>query len=139
MEEYVFFIGELSRQTGTSPKTIRYYEDIDILPSPKRGANNYRLYSRDAVKRIEFIKKAQSLGFTLKEIGQILEISDRGLDPCGHIEGLLKHKIVDLENQLEELKSIQAKLKKLEREWMSTKTEECLTCSLICPKIEKFF
>jgi len=65
MEEKQLFIGELARQIGINPKTVRYYEDINLLPKSKRGENNYRIYSKDTLKRLIFIKKAQSLGFTL--------------------------------------------------------------------------
>ncbi len=140
MGDGVFFIGELARRTGTKPKTVRYYEEIDLLPRPKRGANNYRVYSQNAVKRLKFIKKSQGLGFTLREIREILGRSDRGNDLCEHIGDLLKHRIAALENKLKELKSLQTRLKKLEKEWSGIQLmEECNTGDFICPKIEKYF
>jgi DNA-binding transcriptional MerR regulator len=140
MGKSTFFIGELARQTGTNPKTVRYYEYVDLLPRPKRGANNYRVYSRDTVRRLEFIRKAQTLGFTLREIREILGTSDRGIDPCRHIGELLNHRLAALENRLKELKSLRARLKKLEKEWSDIKSvKECNTGEVICPKIEKYF
>jgi DNA-binding transcriptional MerR regulator len=135
-----FFIGELARQTGTNPKTVRYYEDISLLPRPKRGINNYRVYSQDTIRRLGFIKKAQNLGFTLREIKEILGTSDRGSDPCEHLGGLLKRRIASIESKLKELKSLRARLKKLDKEWPDIKlAEECNTGDIICPKIEKYF
>jgi len=140
MEENNLSIGELAKQLSINPKTIRYYEDIMLLPKPKRGSNNYRVYSVDTLKRLSFIKKAKSLGFTLKEIKKILSLSDSGNDPCEHIGELLKLRIVDLEKKLKGIKELQTKLKKLEKEWSSMQiTEECNTGDLICPKIEKYF
>lgn len=140
MEENKLSIGELARQLNINPKTIRYYEDIKLLPKPKRGDNNYRFYSEDTLKRLHFIKKAQSLGFTLKEIKRVLSISDRGNDPCEHIGELLKLRIVELNKKLIELKELQTRLKKLEKEWSSMQIpEQCNTGDLICPKIEKYF
>lgn len=119
MEENKLTIGELAKQLSINPKTIRYYEDIKLLPKPKRSNNNYRVYSDDTLKRLHFIKKAQSLGFRLKEIKKVLSISDMGNDPCEHIGELLKLRIVDLEKKLKELKELQTRLKKLEKEWSS--------------------
>jgi len=140
MEEKKLSIGELAGQLKINPKTIRYYEDIKLLPRPKRGDNNYRVYSEDTLKRLHFIKKTQNLGFTLKEIKKVLSISDRGNDPCEHIGELLKLRIVELNKKLLELKELQTKLKKLEKEWSSMQIAgECNTGDLICPKIEKYF
>ena len=140
MEENNLSIGELAKQLSINPKTIRYYEDIELLPRPNRGSNNYRVYSRDTLNRLHFIKKSKSLGFTLKEIKKVLSISDRGNDPCEHIGELLKLRIVDLEMKLKELKKLRIKLKKLEKEWSSMEIPgECNTGDLICPKIEKYF
>ncbi len=106
MNKEMFFIGELAKQIDINPKTIRYYEEISILPRPKRGTNNYRVYSLDTVNRLSFIRKAQGLGFTLREIKEVLTISDRGNDPCEHVGELLKRRIVDIEKKLMELKSV---------------------------------
>jgi len=140
MEENNLTIGELAKQLAINPKTIRYYEDIKLLPKPKRGDNNYRVYSEDILKRLRFIKKAQSLGFRLKEIKKVLSISDRGNDPCEHIGELLKLRIVDLEKKLKELKELQTRLKKLEKEWsMMQIPKEFNTGDLICPKIGNYY
>ncbi len=139
MNKDMFFIGELAKQIDINPKTIRYYEEISILPRPKRGTNNYRVYSLDTVNRLSFIRKAQGLGFTLREIKEVLTISDRGNDPCEHVGELLKGRIVDLEKKLMELKIVQTKLKKLEKQWSKIQIqEECKTGELICPKIERY-
>ncbi len=139
MNKSMLFIGELAKQININPKTIRYYEEISILPRPKRGTNNYRVYSLDTVNRLSFIRKAQGLGFTLREIKEVLTISDRGNDPCEHVGELLKRRIVDIEKKLMELKSVQIKLKKLEKEWSKIQIqEECKTGELICPKIERY-
>jgi len=139
MNKDMFFIGELAKQIDINPKTIRYYEEISILPRPKRGTNNYRVYSLDTVNRLSFIRKAQGLGFTLREIKEVLTISDRGNDPCEHVGELLKRRIVDIEKKLMELKSVQIKLKKLEKQWSKIQIqEECKTGELICPKIQRY-
>lgn len=140
MKENKLLIGELAKQLSINTKTIRYYEDIKLLPRPERRDNNYRVYSKDTLYRLQFIKKAKSLGFTLKEIRKVLSISDSGNEPCEHIGQLLKLRIVDLENKLRELKELLKKLNKLEKRWSSIQIPvECNTGDLICPKIEKYF
>jgi DNA-binding transcriptional MerR regulator len=137
MEEKPLFIGKLAKQTGVNPKTIRYYEGINLLSKPKRERNNYRVYSQDTIKRINFIKKAQSLGFTLREIKEILALRDRGFKPCSHVRGILSQRVIDLEQKLAELTTLRRELRKLEDEWASMKTVEDDNGEGICPQIEK--
>ena len=70
-------IGELARRTGTTTKTIRYYEEIGLLPAPDRASNDYRDYSEAAVDRLKFVRDAQATGLTLTEIGSILDLAQR--------------------------------------------------------------
>lgn len=137
MEEKSLFIGKVAKQIGVNPKTIRYYEGINLLPKSKREQNNYRVYSQDTVKRLNFIKKAQSLGFTLREIKEVLALKDRGFRPCSHVRGLLRQRVSDLNQKLAELTILRRELKKLEDEWASMKTVEDDEGEGICPQIEK--
>ncbi len=137
MDENFVFIGNVASETGVNPKTIRYYEEIGLLSRPKRGRNNYRLYSQDTTNRLNFINKAQSLGFTLKEIKEILALRDRGFKPCSHVRDLLKQRIVDLDQKLSELTTLRRELKKLEDEWARMQTVEDGKDEEICPQIER--
>lgn len=137
MKEKTLFIGQVARQTGINPKTIRYYEEIGLLPKPRRGDNNYRIYSEDTVIRIKFIKKAKSLGFTLKEIKEILALRDRGFKPCNHVRSLLKQRIFDVEQKISELTALRAQLKRLQSEWERVQTLEDSNGEGICPQIER--
>lgn len=137
MEEKLLFIGKVARQTGVNPKTIRYYEEVNLLPKPKRERNNYRVYSQDTVKRLNFINKAQSLGFTLREIKEILALRDRGFKPCSHIRDLLRQRDIALDQKLAELNILRRELKKLEDEWASMKAVEDDKGEGICPQIER--
>ena len=62
------FIQELAQQTGVTPKTIRYYEAIGLLPPPERAENNYRIYSQETVDRLRFIAAVRTLDFSLADI-----------------------------------------------------------------------
>ncbi len=137
MEEKPLLIGKVAKKTSVNPKTIRYYEEINLLPKPKRERNNYRLYSQDTIKRINFIKKAQSLGFTLREIKEVLALRDRGFKPCSHVRGLLMQRVIDLDQKLAELTMLRRELKKLENEWANMKMVEDDRDKGICPQIER--
>ncbi len=67
-------IGEIARQGGVSVEAIRYYEQQGLITAPDRGANGYRKYTLDAVRRVRFIKRAQDVGFTLKDIAELLSL-----------------------------------------------------------------
>ncbi len=66
--------GELAKESGVNSATIRYYEKIDLLPEPPRSNAGYRLFSNESVNRIRFIKQSQELGFSLKEIKELLNL-----------------------------------------------------------------
>src|SRR5947209_17576098 len=74
--------GELARQAGVSPDTLRHYERRGLLPPPQRSAAGYRLYSNEALGRVRLIRGALSTGFTVNELGAILADRDRGGAPC---------------------------------------------------------
>lgn len=136
MKKKSLYIGEVARQIGINPKTIRYYEEINLLPESERIENNYRVYSKDIAQRLNFIKKAQSLGFTLREIKEILTLRDKGVKPCNHVQELLKQRIIDLDQKLSELTSLRRELEKLEDSWTKMKTVNDHGDGGICPQIE---
>ena len=69
-----FTIGQMAKQAGVNIETVRFYEREGLIPEPPRKASGYRQYSPDFVKRILFIKRAQTLGFSLKEIAELLDL-----------------------------------------------------------------
>ncbi|MGH9182439.1 MAG: heavy metal-responsive transcriptional regulator [Acidimicrobiales bacterium] len=95
-----FTVSKLADQVGTSPDTLRYYERIGLLPEPDRSAAGYRLYGGDSVERVRFIKRAQRFGLRLEEIGELLQIRERGLCPCGRTRALLEEKLTVLGEEM---------------------------------------
>ena len=128
-------IGELAEQTETNPKTIRYYEAIGVLPAPERGENRYRLYTQGAIRLLQFIKKAQGLGFTLSEIKAVVDVRREGRAPCIHVRALLERRIADLDRQLTDMLGLRRKLKRLltglKRRGVRGTAE-----AVVCPHIE---
>jgi DNA-binding transcriptional MerR regulator len=103
-------IGELAERTGTTTKTIRYYESIDVLPEPERTASGYRDYDRSAVERLRFVREAQSSGLTLTEIQSILELKDAGATSCRHPQALLAQRLTALDVQIAALQNARDEL-----------------------------
>ena len=106
-------IGELAEQSQVNLQTIRYYEREGLLPKPPRLASGYRVFSSDAVRRVRFIKRAQELGFSLKEIKELLAIR---LDPerdCSGVQKLAKAKVADIEQKIRTLQAMRKVLGKL--------------------------
>ncbi len=119
-------IGQVARESGLSPKTIRYYEGVGLVTPASRAGNGYRLFDRAALDRLQFIRRAQALGLALSDIGAILQIRDEGRAPCRHIVGLVQGKIEALDAQLTrlselrgELVSLLARLEKASAEFMA--------------------
>jgi DNA-binding transcriptional MerR regulator len=94
-------IGEVARDSGLSPTTIRYYEDIGLVPEPARAANGYRDYEASAVERLRFISDAQESGLTLAEIASILELRAQGNPTCHHTIELMERHLADVERRIE--------------------------------------
>jgi DNA-binding transcriptional MerR regulator len=98
--------GELSKRTGLSMATIRYYENSGILPAPKRAANGYRLYTDDYLVKIKFIKDAKSLGYSLKEIQETLHLLSQEMD-TETLKEIVRNKIVEIEANIKTLQTLQ--------------------------------
>jgi DNA-binding transcriptional MerR regulator len=106
-------IGEVAEQAKVPSKTIRYYEDVGLLPEPPRTPSGYREYGPDAVDRLGFIQAAQSIGLSLGEIREILSLRDQGEAPCAHVATLIDQHASDLAERIRHLREIQRELRRL--------------------------
>jgi DNA-binding transcriptional MerR regulator len=106
-------IGELSQRTATPTKTIRYYEEIGVLPVPDRATNGYREYTEDAVDRLTFVREAQTTGLTLTEISSILDLRSQGEATCHHVIDLLERHLTAIDRHIETLRQTRRKLASL--------------------------
>jgi len=127
-------IGELAKQTGLAVGTLRYYSDLGLLQPVQRGDNGYRYYGLDAAQQVEFIKKAQTLGFTLEEIKQILDVRDRGEKPCNLVQSLLDNKIKQLQIQIKQMTLFKAELEEYRTAWTNNPNPESKPQE-VCPLI----
>jgi MerR family transcriptional regulator, copper efflux regulator len=109
--------GELARLTGVSSDTIRHYERMGILPESPRTASGYRMYGRDAVDRVQLVRRALQLGFTLAELSEILQVRDRGGAPCHRVLSMTEEKLRTLEQQIQDLRRTRRYMLQLVRQW----------------------
>jgi MerR family copper efflux transcriptional regulator len=133
-------IGELAERTGTTTKTIRYYESIDLIPEPVRTEAGYRVYDDAAVDRLRFIREAQSTGLTLTEIQSILELKEAGATSCGHTHALLEHHLLELDAQIDRLQQARRDLAALAARARQLDPTECTDpnrCQVIAPPVDR--
>lgn len=103
-------IGELAAEFQLNPRTLRYYEDIGLLPPAQRTAAGYRHYNDRDRARLRFIAHAKAVGLTLEEIKGVLEIRERGEQPCAHVAELVADKLADVERHLHALTAFREEL-----------------------------
>ena len=101
-------IGELSRRTGCNIVTIRYYEQIALLPAPARSAGRYRVYDTADVRRLAFIRRARELGFALDEVRTLLSLSaDDGQDTCANVREVAERHLADVRAKIADLQAME--------------------------------
>lgn len=104
-------VSNLAAQADLTAATVRYYEQLGLLPAPARTAAGYRTYNgEEALDRLRFIKGAQRVGLRLREIGELLAIRDRGLCPCGHTAELLRQRMAEIDQDVARLGEVRAEL-----------------------------
>ncbi len=106
-------VGEVARKAGVNLQTVHYYEKRGLLGKPPRSISNYRLYPSDAVLRIRFIKRAQELGFTLKEIKELLSLRAAPRTRCASVRKRAKVKVHEIEDKVCTLQAMLKALSKL--------------------------
>lgn len=125
-----FTIGKVARQAGVGVETVRFYEREGLIPGPLRGASGYRQYPEATASRIRFIRRAKSLGFSLREIRELLSLR---VDPAGSSAEVKAHaqaKIADIEQKIRALRRMQKTLVDL--------TDACDGCGPVsdCPILD---
>jgi MerR family mercuric resistance operon transcriptional regulator len=98
----------LADEAGVNVETIRYYQRRGLVPEPAKPLNGHRRYAADAVKRVHFIKRAQVLGFTLEEIGSLLDLDEA--HACADTRALAAHKLDVIDTKLADLKAMRKAL-----------------------------
>ncbi|MGH7959492.1 MAG: heavy metal-responsive transcriptional regulator [Opitutaceae bacterium] len=106
-------IGELAKAAGVNVQTIRYYEREKLLPAPHRWAgSDYRDFAGEALLRLRFIHSAKDLGFTLREIKELLDMRLLPGESCAEVKQLLSGKLAEIEKRMNEMRRLRRVLKK---------------------------
>ena len=129
-------IGTLADRSGLPVKTLRYYEDLGLLPAVGRSEGGYRLFAEESLRRLEFIRRLKSLGLTLDDIAECLAVHDAGGLPCGDIQRQLQRQLqrqIDLvDKRLQELRLFRRELQSLLQNWQS---DPAPNTAVICPNL----
>jgi MerR family transcriptional regulator, copper efflux regulator len=105
--------GELAKLTGVGIETVRFYEQKSLIPKPRRSSSGYRIYSGDHLKRVRFIQQAKELGFSLKEVKELLSLRVNPETQCSDVKRVALDKISDVEKKIKDLEEIKRALQKL--------------------------
>ena len=110
-------IGHVAKVTGVAAKTIRYYEEIGVLPAPTRTASGYRQYDEPGVQRVRFIRRARTLRLPLRRLGRLAATLNGGPGPAvrPHLLALVREQLAAVRDQIAELKALQHELEQVLR------------------------
>ena len=117
--------GELAARTGCNIETIRYYEQIGLLPAPPRSQAGHRLYGQDLLKRLSFVRRSRDLGFTLEEIRGLLRLVDGGKYTCAQVEALALEHVGEIRRKITDLKRLKSVLETMASQCSGGKVPEC--------------
>jgi MerR family transcriptional regulator, Zn(II)-responsive regulator of zntA len=112
-----FGAGELAKRAGVSTDTLRHYERKGVLTQPPRSANGYRQYSPSALDRVQLVRRALGVGFTLDELAKVLRIRDQGGAPCAKVRALAAAKLSEVETRLRDLTELRNELRTVLKDW----------------------
>jgi len=118
-------IGDLSREARVPTKTIRYYEQVGLLPEPARGANGYRHYEAVDIDRLVFLRRARAFGFTLEECRRLLDLLNDSDRKSADVKALTKSHLAELDAQLLELRALRKQLGELADACAGDEGAEC--------------
>lgn len=118
-------IGDAANASGVSAKLIRYYESIDLIPEAGRTESGYRVYTEAEVQTLRFIKRARGLGFSIKQIGQLLALWHDRSRTSAQVRSVALAHIEELETKILELREMANTLRKLAASCRNDKRPDC--------------
>jgi MerR family transcriptional regulator, copper efflux regulator len=127
-------IGELSKRTGIPVRTIRYYEQIGLLPEAERTDAGYRVFDDRHIQRARFVRRARRLGFSLDQIREILAGTNEDQTPCGSVRSVVQRNIQSIDKRISELATMRDILCQTLEELDST--DPSASTSVVCPVVE---
>ena len=126
-------IGELARAAETKAETIRYYEQIGLLPPPPRTTGNYRDYSAAHASRLTFIRRARDLGFSIEQIRALLNLTDDKGQSCEAVDAIAREHLADVERKLADLSALRRELGSLISQCRHGTVADCRIIEALAP------
>lgn len=108
-----YTIGRLAKAADVPVSTLRYYERTGLVVPDARSDSNYRVYGRDALERLHFIRRAKDAGLTLDDIAALLDIQDGSSQPCDAVRELIEHRLAELDERMRDLEQLRGTLSEL--------------------------
>lgn len=126
-------IGQIAKLAGVKSDTVRFYERTGLLPRPTRSPSGYRVYDQAAARQLQFVKKAQALGFSLDEIRRILNLRGGGKKTCERVLAIAEATLDETERRLSELQAFRDDLVRTVAKWRKQTKRACVSefCALI--------
>ena len=118
-------IGEAARQSGVKVPTIRYYEQIGLLPAPNRSEGNRRHYETSDLRRLAFIRHARELGFEIEAIRTLLALQDNPSQPCATADAIAQARLAEVDQRIRSLTALKAELEHMVEGCRHGKVCEC--------------
>lgn len=120
-----YSIGQLAKECDCKVQTLRYYEEIALIPKPGRNSGNQRVYSEGHRKKLNFIRHSRQLGFSLDQIRQILSLTDNPNQPCDKVNAIAEKHLSDVIFKIKRLNDIRKELERMVYECSANKISEC--------------
>jgi DNA-binding transcriptional MerR regulator len=128
-------IGEVAERTALTVDAIRFYEKRKLLPKADRSAGRFRLYSEEIIERLHFIQQMHGLGFSLREVRELIQLRERKVEACESVRELLKAKLTDVRVKLQELRHLELELevdlRKCGRELIHRRRHAACACPVL--------
>jgi MerR family mercuric resistance operon transcriptional regulator len=106
-------IGQVAKESGVGVETVRFYESEGLIALPKRSASGYRQYSASIIEQIKFIKHAKKLGFSLKEVSELIKLKSAPNARCDRVKATASAKITDIQEKIDALEQMKTALQPL--------------------------
>jgi Cu(I)-responsive transcriptional regulator len=128
-------IGELASATATKVETVRYYEQIGLLPPPARTAANYRSYGSDHLARLSFIRRARDLGFSLQAVRELLTLTDDKTKSCEAVDLIASAHLKDVDRKISDLSALRSELQRMLGSCSQGTVAECKIIETLAPSV----
>ncbi|GGL58598.1 MerR family transcriptional regulator [Wenxinia marina] len=124
-------IGTLAKKTGTKVQTIRYYEQVGLMPEPGRTEGGQRRYGDTELDRLAFIRHARQLGFGLDAIRELLDLSDHPDRPCEEADAIARRQLRQVEQRMARLEALKTELERMIHECSGGRTADCQVLTVL--------